>query len=177
MLSGFQVRAQLPELGQTLPSSGSSISTTVHLCLQRPRTGPTALLPSPTPTAVPAPGLEGTVTQQGRGAQMPAPCEGAEHAQPSGRRFPSPPRKALCCRVRKEGGTKRGTRGRRALLEHNRVQGNAGGICLQREKGSNDARGPQGLCQQQPRRGWGGPRHCQSDRRSSRDGRVAGVGC
>lgn len=34
------------------------------LLLQRPRNGPIALLPSPTPTAVPAPGPEGTATSR-----------------------------------------------------------------------------------------------------------------
>lgn len=87
--------AQLPEFGQTLPSSGSGISTAAHLLLQRPRSGPIALLLSPTPTAVPATGPEGIVTQQERGDQMPPSCNGVDHARPWGRRFPSPTRKAL----------------------------------------------------------------------------------
>lgn len=163
MHSGFQLWAELPEFGEILPCSGSGISTTTHLPLQRPRNGPLQpcclLDAEPMPTAVPAPGPEGMVTQQGCSGQTPAPCKGADHGRPLRRRFPSPTRKALWCGIGKEGVTKQGTHGRGVLLEHNRVQGNTAGIYFEKEKGSNDTRGPQGLCQQWPRRGWGGPRH------------------
>lgn len=58
---------QLPEFGQMLSSSVSGISTTARLLLQRPGNGPVALLLSPPPKAVTAPGPAGTGTQQGHG--------------------------------------------------------------------------------------------------------------
>lgn len=48
------------------------------------------------------------------------------------------------------------------LEEHDGGPGKLGGICFEREKASNDAGSPQGLCQQQSWQGWGGPRHRQA---------------
>lgn len=61
--SGFWMWIQFPEFEQMLSNSGSGIYTTGHL-QQRPWKGPIALLLSPPPTAVTAPGPAGTGTQQ-----------------------------------------------------------------------------------------------------------------
>lgn len=137
MQAGSWVWDQLTEFGQTLSIPGTCTS----IAAEPDAGGSGSSCRSP----------EGTVTQEGCSCPLSIGEVSFSYQD------------TLWCRGRKGGVTKRGALSRQVLLEeHDGGSGKLGGIYFEREKASNDAGSPQGLCQQQSWQAWGGPRHRQA---------------